>query len=234
MTVPLHRHREPHRELWRRYRHYASQQEFRVSVLLSIVTFTASLITAFYAIAYATERASNPVTDIVLSNVPVFDVDGLFVYGAAFLVTFGILLVAVHPKRIPFALHTIALFYFTRAAFISLTHLGPFPISAVSSFDFGTLMGRFFFGFGGDLFFSGHTGLAFLMALIFWQNKNLRYLFLAASVYFGTIVLLGHLHYSIDVASAFFITYGIFHIARWLFPKDYALFHSDMPTEDAA
>src|SRR3989344_2041181 len=225
-TTPLHRHRSPHRELLRRYRHYGAQQEFRVSVLLSILTFAASLITVFYAIGYATESVSNSVTDIVLSNIPRHDVGGLFVYGTAFFVLLGVALLVAHPKRIPFALHAIALFYFIRAGFISLTHLGPFPSNATSQFDFGTIAGTFL-GFGGDLFFSGHTGLAFLMALLFWHEKNIRYLFLAASVYFGAIVLLGHLHYSIDVASAFFITYGIFHIAEWLFPKDRAVFLAD-------
>jgi len=194
-------------------------------VLLSVLTFAASIITVFYAIGYATESVSNSVTDIILSNTPVFDVDGLFVYGTGLLVLFGAALVAAHPKRIPFALHAIALFYFTRAVFISLTHLGPFPLDAANSFDFGTILSRFFFG--GDLFFSGHTGLAFLLALMFWHEKKARYFFLAASVYFGVIVLLGHLHYSIDVASAFFITYGIFHIAEWLFPKDRAVFLAD-------
>ncbi|MEK7156269.1 MAG: phosphatase PAP2-related protein [Patescibacteria group bacterium] len=223
--VPLHRHPRPHAELWRRYRHYGAQQEFRVSVLLSVLTFAASLIVSFFAIGYSTERASNPVTDIILSNTPIFDVDGLFVYGTFFFIVLGAALIAAHPKRIPFALHTIALFYFIRAAFITLTHLGPFPMSGVDSFDFGTVIGRMFFG--GDLFFSGHTGLAFLMALMFWHEKRARYFFLAASVYFGAIVLLGHLHYSIDVASAFFITYGIFHIAEWLFPKDRAIFLAD-------
>lgn len=223
--ISLHRHPHPHRELWRRYRYYAAQQEFRVSVLLSILAFLSSLIVVFYAIGYATESASNAVTDIVLSNTPAYDVDGLFVYGTGLFVLIGAGLLAAHPKRIPFALHTIALFYFVRAAFISLTHLGPFPTSTVNSFDFGTLAGRVFTG--GDLFFSGHTGLAFLMALIFWREKNIRYIFLLASVFFGVVVLLGHLHYSIDVASAFFITYGIFHIAEWLFPKDRAIFLMD-------
>jgi len=223
--APLHRHSRPHAELWRRYRHYGAQQEFRVSVLLSILTFVSSLVASFYAVGYATESASNSVTDIILSNTPVLDVDNLFVYGTFSFIILGAVLLIAHPKRIPFALHTIALFYFIRAAFISLTHLGPFPESAIDSFDFGSLVGRMFFG--SDLFFSGHTGLAFLMALIFWKEKNIRYLFLGASVYFGTIVLLGHLHYSIDVASAFFITYGIFHIAEWLFPKDRTVFLAD-------
>jgi len=41
--LPLHRHPRPHAELWRRYRHYAAQQEFRVSVLLGALLLAASL-----------------------------------------------------------------------------------------------------------------------------------------------------------------------------------------------
>ena len=62
------------------------------------------------------------------------------------------------------------------------------------------------------------------MALLFWPNKLLRYFFLACSVFFAIAVLLGHVHYTIDVASAFFITYGVYKIACYLFPRDYALF----------
>jgi hypothetical protein len=79
-------------------------------------------------------------------------------------------------------------------------------------------------GSGDDLFFSGHTGFPYLMALIFWNTKPLRWLFLAASIFFGGAVLLGHLHYSIDVFSAFFITYGIFNIAIRLFKNDFNFF----------
>ncbi|MCL5009147.1 MAG: hypothetical protein M1400_02270, partial [Patescibacteria group bacterium] len=55
-------------------------------------------------------------------------------------------------------------------------------------------------------------------------DRLLRYVFLAASVVFGAAVLLGHLHYSIDVFSAFFITYGIYRIAVKIFPADSKLF----------
>lgn len=79
---------------------------------------------------------------------------------------------------------------------------------------------------GNDLFFSGHTALPFLMALIFWQNVKLRWAFILLSLFFGSAALLGHLHYSIDVFAAFFITYGIFHIALKIFPDEYALLRS--------
>ena len=221
--------RSPHRELSRRYRHYAAQKEFRISILLSLLTFAASAFVVMYAIGYATDSASNSVTDIILSNVPVFEVDGLFVYGTLLLVVFIIGLLFANPKRAPFTLYSFALFYFVRAGFISLTHIGPFPIHTVSTFGFNIITSWLLFG--GDLFFSGHVGITFLLALLFWKEKGLRILFLAWSLFFAVVVLLGHLHYSIDVASAFFITYGVFHIAEWLFPKDRALFYSEVPAE---
>lgn len=226
--IPLHRHSAPHRELWRRYRHYGGQREFRKALLASIVLFAASIVVIFYAMGYATERASSSVTDIVLSNIPAFDVDALFAWGTILLIVFITLLLLAHPKRIPFSLNSLAIFYVIRAAFVSLTHIGPFPVQTPDA-NWGTLMNHILFS--SDLFFSGHVGVTFLMALIFWREKALRNLFLAWSVYMSAVVLLGHLHYSIDVASAYFITYTIFCIAEWLFPKDRALFYSDMPSD---
>lgn len=219
----LFRHPRPHRELLRRYRHYAAQQEFRVSVLLSIVLFAVSVVVNFYAGVYATERASNPVTDIILSNIPVFEVDWFFVYGSFFLIGFIALLCLAHPKRIPFTLHSLTLLILIRSVFISLTHIGPFPDQV--ALDLGAITSKFIFG--GDLFFSNHTAIPFMMALVYWRHEWLRAIFVAWSVFFGSIALLGHLHYTIDVLSAFFITYTVFCIAVWLFPKDRAVFLAD-------
>jgi membrane-associated phospholipid phosphatase len=134
------------------------------------------------------------------------------------------------PKRLPFTLKSIALFILVRSLFITLTHLGPYPdripldihTMLMSRWNVGNLLT---FGSGGDLFFSGHTGLPFLFALIFWKNPRMRLFCLIGAVFFGIVVLLGHLHYSIDVLSAFFITYAIYHIAEWLFKKDRRMFY---------
>jgi hypothetical protein len=175
-----------------------------------------------YAIEFANETATSPVGDIILSNTPVFNVGSYFVYGMFLLVAFIGVLCLYHPKRIPFVLHSLTLFVLIRSVFVSLTHIGNFTTQAVSTFGPGITL-QFF---GADHFFSGHAGAPFLMALIFWQNKTLRYVFLVWSAFFSVIVLLGHLHYSIDVASAFFITYGIYHMALWLFPREWSLFLS--------
>lgn len=197
-------------------------RSFLYSFLGACVVFSVSVVVNFYATLYATERASSPVADIILSNIPVFDVGWFFVYSTFLLVIFVTSLCVVNPKRLPFVLYSLSLFYFVRAVFTSLTHLAPFPTQI--SFDFGTLALKIFGG--ADLFFSGYTGVTFLMTLIFWHHKVIRYIFLCWSVLSGIMSLLGHLHYSIDIGAAFFITYGIYKIALYLFPKERKLFVS--------
>jgi hypothetical protein len=68
-----------------------------------------------------------------------------------------------------------------------------------------------------DLFFSGHTGFPFLAALIFWENRFMRYFMISMSIAQSCTVLLMHVHYSIDVLSAFFITYTIYKVSDNIF-----------------
>ena len=152
------------------------------------------------------------------------NVDGLFVYGAIALIVFVGILCVTHPKRIPLTLYSLALFYFIRGGFVSLTHIGPFPEHTPIHFttNIGIYFSKMFFG--DDLFFSGHTGAPFLMALVYWRQKFLRYVFLAWSAFFAIVVLLGHIHYSIDVAAAFFITYSIFQLVVYFFPHAKSVF----------
>lgn len=209
-----------------RYRECIVHEGYGISVVLSVCLFVLGMVVNTFAINFATIHASNSVTDIILSNTSAFDVDLLFVYGTFVLSFITILLCLNSPKSIPFALYSIGLFFLIRSGFVSLTHLAPFePHTTV---DFGVRITKMFFG--GDRFFSGHTGLPFLGALIFWHYPLIRYFYLGGSIFFGTIVLMGHLHYSIDVFAAFFITHGIYHIALFLFPSARALFLEDDPS----
>ncbi len=192
-----------------------------MSLVVSVLLIIAGIVVSYFSIIYATGSASNSVTDIILSNIRVFDVDGFFIYGP--LVFWFIILIYLlsEPRKIPFTFKTIALFLFIRSIFVSLTHIGPFPEHVQTSITgvFSILVGE-----GKDLFFSSHTGLPFLMALVFWNDKHMRYFSLISSFFFGAVVLLAHLHYSIDVFAAFFITYSIFHIALKFFQEDYNVF----------
>src|SRR3989344_2291731 len=204
-----------------RYRESWFDRHFRFSTPIAVIAFVGALFVTFWALHQTTNKASNSVTDIILSNIPVFEVDGFFVYGTFLVVAITVVMLLLHPKRIPFALHAVTLFILIRSAFTLMTYLGPPEVAYVS--DFGAAITNSFFG--ADQFFSAHTGMPFLGALAFWGiSRRLTWFYLLCSVSFAAIVLLGHIHYTIDVFSAFFITYGIYHIALWLFPRERALF----------
>lgn len=197
------------------HKFYFTNKEFLTSLFTATILLFVSFVVNFYAGIYATKSASNSVTDIVLSNIRPFDVDWAFIYGPVFFYAVILFLCVHRPQRIPFVFKSAALFIVIRSVFISLTHIGPFPTQLLID---SSLMEKF--SFGGDLFFSGHTGLPFLMALIFWDTLYLRVLFVISSIVFGVVVLLGHIHYSIDVLSAFFITHSIYCIAERIFLTD--------------
>ena len=208
---------------YRANRAVLSERTFFSRFLIGILFFAGSLASVFASARYATVAASNPVEDIILSNTPVFDVEWVFVYGAFAAVIFSIIMVLWYKlPAAPFALRTGALFLFIRSIFVSLTHVSPYPYRLMVSHEFlsSVKITQMFFS-GDDLFFSGHVGLTYLMALIFWDDPVLRYVYLGLSMLFAVVVLLGHLHYSIDVLAAYFITYTIYTMATWLFRKDY-------------
>lgn len=207
------------------YRRARDHEGFYRQLLVSIGVFLAGLFANYWANIYTATRASGIVQDLILNNIPTIPLDDVYLEGFAILLLFITLLGLYRPHRLPFLLKTIGLFIGIRSFFIILTHLSV-PLSATAALDYAPTNSFIkSLSSGNDLFFSGHTGLPFLLALIFWKDRLLRYLFLATSFLFGIAVLFAHVHYSIDVFGAFFITYAIYDLAVWLFTKDHKLFH---------
>jgi hypothetical protein len=175
-----------------------------------------------YAFDYSQRPTSNYVGDLVLDNIPVVDLSFIIIEVALIAIVLGTLFVLSRPRYLLFTLKAIALFIIIRAIFISLTHVGIHPENIAPG------LGLFdsiytYLNFQTGLFFSGHTGLPFLVAFIFWNNRRVRNTLIALSFIFAVAVLLAHIHYSIDVLAAPFMAYGIFKIAQHLFPRDYEL-----------
>jgi hypothetical protein len=116
----------------------------------------------------------------------------------------------------------VAVFIALRAFFVAATHLGIYPDQIVPGNGF---LDRIYVALDlqAGYFFSAHTGLPFLMALIFWDKRFWRCFYFILSGIFGIAVLLAHVHYSIDVFAAPFMTYSIFKLAEYLFKEDYKL-----------
>ncbi len=195
------------------------------SMYLGILLMILSILIQITVGRYDSFRASfsYPAGDIFLDNLPVVNLSGIIVFGALTLWVGAWLLLIYEPKYLIFGTKAVALFIVSRAFFMSLTHIGAYPVNASPSPDNVGYSIYHLFTFQGNFFFSGHTGFPFLLALIFWDNKLLRRTFLALTVFFGATVLLAHVHYSIDVFAAPFIVYGVFVITAKLFPRDYAL-----------
>lgn len=200
----------------------------RNSILTSSGFFIAALIIQKIADNYVLKIKGTAVDDLILDNLPTVDIDFFIIQGALIVTFLGLYLLIYKPKYFCFGLKAFSLFIIIRAFLISLTHLGASPnqlVLDINSFGFGLY--NVLYNTTNDFFFSGHTGMPFLMALVFWPEKFWRYVFIAASIVMGSSVLLAHMHYSIDVFAAPFITYSIFALTKQVFKKDYQLSQTD-------
>ncbi|MBP7057565.1 hypothetical protein KBB08_03700 [Candidatus Gracilibacteria bacterium] len=186
---------------------------------LSAIFLVIAIALNYRAGTYAFNNMSNGVSDLFLDYLPLVDVSVLFIDGAVVMALLILLLGFLYPQRLPSILHNIALLYSFRAIALTLTHLGP-PLSVAPPVVLGDTITDRFVG-GADYFFSGHTALPFIIALIFWDKPWVRTLFLLLTVTFGFSALLGHLHYSIDVFVAPFMSYCAFAICRHYWPISY-------------
>jgi len=201
--------------------------EWLRSFINALILLSAAFVSEHFANIYAFEYLERPtstyVGDLLLDNLPVVNLNFIIIEGVLLAIVIGAMFVIVfHPRYILFSLKALAIFIAVRALFTSLTHVGIYPGSidpGVGLFD-GIYL---YFNFQTGFFFSGHTGMPFLMALIFWKKPLIRNAFLLLSLMFAIAVLFGHIHYSIDVLAAPFMAYGIFKIAQYLFKRDYEL-----------
>ena len=207
------------------YRAFFTKDRIR-SLLVALILLGLAVIFQFYASAYSNRVPSNSVPDLLLGLLPIINLNAIIVEGALFAIAGSIVLLLAKPKYLIFALKAAAIFIATRAVFVSVTHLGIYPGQVgpdPTGFFDGIYTGL---GLEAGFFFSGHTGLTFLMALVFWDEKFWRYTYMILSVVFAISVLFAHVHYSIDVLAAPYITYSIFVMSKYFFKEDYALISS--------
>lgn len=193
-------------------------KSFRISMLAGILIFSLGYSLNKLASIFHDSIDFEPVGDLILNFLPTYNLEYLFTWGIYVLAVLTILYpFFVRPDVAPFMFKTFGILFLVRAGFIVLTHVGPpegffydtrigFADNPISSFLFRN-----------DLFFSGHVSIPFLTFLILKESQYFKWLMFIGSILMAFTVLLMHIHYSIDVFSAFFITHGVYAMSDKIF-----------------
>jgi hypothetical protein len=179
-----------------------------VAIAVFLQIYTGKITTAL--------TTGGPVDDAILGRIAPVDLSVVFVWGYIIDIAVNIILVTlVDVRQFRQAAYFFSLIVIVRAGFILLTGLrspvGSLPVN--------------FPGFTGnlqaenDLFFSGHVAIPFMAYLFFKERKKpIRFFFLACSLTLGATALIMHRHYSIDVAAAPFICFGVYTLGKNAYP----------------
>lgn len=188
-----------------------------VSLVTGMLVFVGGFFVNYYVSLYHDNFVYASVGDVILNRLPTYNLEFLFIDGFYFLIVLLFVYPTfVRPELGPFMLKTFGLLLLLRSGFIMLTHVGPPEgfFYAGAEDVFGGPLKKFIFR--NDLFFSGHTAIPFLGFLLL-RGERFRWFFFASSLVMGATVLLMHVHYSIDVFSAFFIAHGIYVLSDRIF-----------------
>ena len=177
-------------------------------VALALVAIILILLPSFFA--FIEKRDGMVLQDFVLDRLPAMDVSiptFIIIWSVVLLVFYRIY---YNPSIFLVIAYGFILMCLCRVLTISLIPLNPPPGLIVLKDPIANI------AYGGngifitkDLFYSGHTGNMFLFFLCL-QHKWDKIIALVASFLVGILVMVQHIHYSIDVFAAFIFTYFIF------------------------
>lgn len=119
-----------------------------------------------------------------------------------------------NPLQILKGIRVYALMVFSRMLAMYLIPLEPPPLMIELRDPLVEIIGGAGQVLTKDLFFSGHTATMFIMYLITKKNGLFKNCLLIATISIAILVLLQHIHYSIDVLTAFFISYTSFKVVE--------------------
>jgi hypothetical protein len=168
-----------------------------------------------YYFAYIQARPGTQLNDWLLAAIPAVDFSGL-VFGIIAVTTLlGLFRTLQSPYLFLVLLWGYLFLNISRVITIFLVPLEP-PIGLMPMTD---PLAFPFYGQGGninkDLFYSGHTGTIFLLYLVL-QKKWEKRVALAFTVLIGVLLLVQHIHYTVDVLCAPVFVYFLYIWAKKL------------------
>jgi membrane-associated phospholipid phosphatase len=162
---------------------------------------------------YIENRNGTVLNDAILNLLPAQDVS-IIIFSIIWSLSILMLVKAIqNPVLFVTFVTAFTLLTLSRIISIYFVPLNP-PIGLIELKD---PLSNFFYGntfITKDLFYSGHTATMFLMYLCF-DNKLFKLIALVATFLVGFLVMLQHVHYSLDVLAAPFSVYIIFRLTKW-------------------
>ena len=189
-------------------------RSFRNKTFVALALVAIILLTLPTFFAFIEKREGMVLQDFVLERLPATDVSiptFIIIWSVVLLVFYRIY---QNPSIFLVVAYGFILMCIARVLTISLLPLNPppglitlkDPIANIAYGGKGIFITK-------DLFYSGHTGNMFLFFLCL-QAKWDKIFALTAAVLIGILVLVQHIHYTIDVIAAFIFTYFIYLLAK--------------------
>ena len=185
---------------------------YRRKFLTVAILFTAVLLVFPLFFITIQQRQGMVLNDWLLNALPAVDVS-FYIFSIIYVViAFGIFRAVQSPALFLLFLWCSLFLSLSRMLTITLVPLEP-PVGLVELVDPVLLP---FYGHSTitkDLFYSGHTSSVFLIYLIL-RRKREKLIALAATIVVGVLLLIQHIHYTIDVVFAPLFVYLVFILAK--------------------
>jgi hypothetical protein len=192
------------------WKSFFQNKRYRIEFVITIIILIPLLLSFSQFLLFVERRAGVILNDPLLNSFNPIDLTWL-IFALIYLSLIIFIITTFNkPGRLLLALQSYGLMVIFRTIAMYITPFEPPATLLLLNDPFVQL-----FGEGDiltkDLFFSGHTGTLFLLFLL-EENKTLKSIFLSATIIVGTAVLLQHVHYTIDVFVAPFISYTSYKI----------------------
>ena len=189
---------------------------FRIKLIVGTVALSILVLTLPLFFATIEQRNGPVLNDFVLRMIPSMDLSVLTFLIIWSMIGFLIWRGLQKPMLFLTALISIFLLFLVRIFTITFIPLNP-PAGLIPLKD---PLSSFFYGHKDlfitkDLFFSGHTSMQFLIFLCFTRRTD-KLIALLSTLLIGILVLVQHVHYTVDVIAAILLTYFIYQTGRWI------------------
>jgi hypothetical protein len=186
---------------------------FRVKLIGGSILLLTILALYPHFFAFIQKRNGPVLDDWLLASLPSIDVSTLVLALILITTVLGLFRTLQSPYLFLVLLWGYNLMSISRVVTITLVPIDP-PMGLTPMTD---PLAFPFYGQGGnitkDLFYSGHTGTIFLLYLVL-QKKWEKRIALVSTFCIGILLLLQHIHYTIDVVSAPFFVYCFYLLAK--------------------